>query len=44
MHKIHMKLLYLVHKNIKNDRKNLPAQERARDICTPLPFFFVCKK
>ena len=39
-----MKLLYLMHKNIKKARKNLPAQERARDIRTPPPFFSSAKK
>ena len=44
MHKIHMKLLYLVHKNIKKDRKNLPAKERVRQYSHAAAVFGVCKK
>ena len=46
-----MKLLRVMHKNIKKrqkipigNRKYLSEKERARDICTPLPFFSYAKK
>ena len=39
-----MKLLYHMHKNIKKDRKNLPAQERARQYSHAAAVFCVCKK
>lgn len=39
-----MKLLYHMHKNIKKDKKNLPAQERARQYSRVAAVFCVCKK
>ena len=44
MHKIHMKLLYLVHKNIKKGQKKTPGTGAGTRYLHAAAVFFVCKK
>lgn len=44
MHKIHMKLLYLVHKNIKKRQKKPPGTGAGTRYLHAAAVFFVCKK